>query len=539
MERRTFVRYIGTLGTVALLLPDLLACSTSKSKIAVNRLGAPLDKGHLLRGNFDFASEFPVVEIEIPAVIIGGGVSGLSTGYHLKKKGFSNFLVLELNDAVGGNSGFGENTYSKYPLGAHYLSLANPNNRELIAFLKEQNLIIKEENGLQFYNEDFLCHAPDERLLFKGIFHEGLVPEYGISQESHEEITRFFKQMKTLKAAKNTDGIDLFNIPISQASINTDLEALDKITFKEYLEDQGYHSEELHWFLDYCCRDDFGAGYDKVSTWAGIHYFAGRKATPGNTDPTTVLTWSEGNGFLVSILEKNIREQIQPNVLVYSVEELDDHVFVQAIDLKAQKRLQIRAESAVISSPSYVAKHILKSSSWPLSYFEGIRHNPWLIGIVVLDDIPEGNGTPLAWDNVKFGTKGLGYVSDRHQEFGQFRDKHVISVYLALDREDEQTERRKLFQMTDDEMCSLVLSELKSMHPLIEEHIQSISFQRWGHGMVTPYPGALSKYQEYLQLKSSAKRVHLAHTDYSSYSVFEEGFDLGLQAANKLMNYEA
>ncbi len=539
MERRTFVRYIGTLGTAAILMPDLLACSGSKSKISTNRLGAPLDRGHLLRGNFDFAKDFPVIEMEIPAVIIGGGVSGLSTGYHLKKNGFSDFLILELNDQVGGNSGSGQNDYSKYPLGAHYLSLANPTNKELISFLKEHHLIIKEENGFQFYNEDFLCHAPDERLLFKGVFHEGLVPEYGISEESNQEIARFFKQMKELKLAKNSDGVDLFNIPISRAGISTDLEALDNITFKEYLTDHNYHSEELHWFLDYCCRDDFGAGYDQVSAWAGIHYFAGRKATPGNTDPTTVLTWAEGNGYLTNILEKSIQEQVKRNVIVHSIEELDNQVFIQAIDLSSKKNLHIRSESCVVSSPSYVAKHILKSPHWPQSYFEGIRHNPWLIGIVVLNQIPEGNGTPLAWDNVKFGTKGLGYVSDRHQEFAQTRDKHVISVYLALDQNDEHIERARLFKMTDEEMYHLVVSELTSMHPTIEEHIESISFQRWGHGMVTPYPGALSKYQEYLALKQKAKRVHLAHTDYSSYSVFEEGFDLGLLAATEILKHEA
>jgi protoporphyrinogen oxidase len=539
MKRRTFVRYIGTLGTVALLMPDLLACSNTKSKITTNRLGAPVDRGHLLRGNFDFAKDFPIVEQTVSSVIVGGGISGLSTGYHLHKRGFSDFLILELNDAIGGNSGFGENNYSKYPLGAHYLSLANPDNRELISFLKEQNLITQEENGLQFYNEDFLCHAPDERLLFKGVFHDGLVPEYGISAEAHQEITRFFSEMKKLKKAKDSNGIDLFNIPISQASITQDLLDLDQITFKDYLNEQNYDSEELHWFLDYCCRDDFGAGYDKVSAWAGIHYFAGRKATPGNTDPTTVLTWSEGNGYLATILEKHVHEQLKKGVIVYSVEEFDDHVFIQAIDLKAKKKLQIRANTCVISSPSYVAKHILKSAHWPASYFEGIRHNPWLVGIVVLNQIPESNGTPLAWDNVKFGTKGLGYVSDRHQEFGQMKDKHVISVYLALDKEEEQIERSRLFQMTDEEMCNLVLSELTSMHPTIEEYIENISFQRWGHGMVTPYPGALSKYQEYLVLKSKAKRIHLAHTDYSSYSVFEEGFDLGLLAATEIVKNEA
>jgi len=539
MERRTFVRYIGTLGTVALLMPDLLACTESKKKITTNKLGAPLDRGHLLRGNFDFAKDYPLEQIALPTVIVGGGISGLSSGYHLKKNGYSDFLLLELGEQAGGNSGFGQNDYSKYPLGAHYLSLANPNNRPLIDFLRELKLIEKEENGLQFYNEDFLCHAPDERLLFKGMFHEGLVPEYGISEKSHAEITRFFSEMKKLKLSKSPQGVDLFNIPISQADITPELEALDKITFKEYLTQEKYESEELLWFLDYCCRDDFGAGFDQVSAWAGIHYFAGRKATPGNTDPTTVLTWSEGNGYLATKLEAVIEQQVRKNTLVYSIEEREDLVLIHALDLQAKKRIEITAERCIVSAPSYVAKHILKSPHWPSAYFEGMKHNPWLIGIVVLDDIPESNGTPLAWDNVKFGTKGLGYVSDRHQEFGQTRDKHVISVYLALDKEDEQTERRKLFQLSDEEMCQLVIAELVSMHPTIEEHIESISFQRWGHGMVTPYPGALAKYQEFSKLKQKAKRVHLAHTDYSSYSVFEEGFDLGRLAANEILKHEA
>ncbi len=539
MERRTFVRYIGTLGTVALLMPDLLACSDSKKKIVTNKLGAPLERGHLLRGNFDFAVKYPVEQIRVPVLIVGGGISGLASGYHLKKNGHADFLLFELGEQTGGNSGFGANNYSKYPLGAHYLSLANPGNGPLISFLKELKLIEKEENGLQFYNEDFLCHAPDERLLFKGVFHEGLVPEYGISEEAHAEINRFFKEMRELKAAKSENGIDLFNIPISQAEITEEVAALDAMTFKEYLAENKYESEELLWFLDYCCRDDFGAGYDKVSAWAGIHYFAGRKATPGNTDPTTVLTWSEGNGFLANKLEESIQQQVRKNMLVYSIEEREDQVLIEAIDLHAKKKIRVSAGKCIVSAPSYVAKHILKSSSWPKSYFEGIKHNPWLIGIVVLDQIPEGNGTPLAWDNVKFGTKGLGYVSDRHQEFSPVRDKHVISVYLALDKADEQTERHRLFQMTEEEMCRLVISELASMHPDIEQHIESISFQRWGHGMVTPYPGALAKYQEYQQLKTSAKRVHLAHTDYSSYSVFEEGFDLGRLAATAILNYEA
>lgn len=219
---------------------------------------------------------------------------------------------------------------------------------------------------------------------------------------------------------------------------------------------------------------------------------------------------------------------------VESVEELDEHVIIRYTDFVRKERVELIAEQAVFASPSYVAKHVLKSKYWPSYFFEGRKHHPWLIGIVTLKEIPESNGTPLAWDNVKFGTKGLGYVSNRHQEFKQHLDKYVLNVYLALDQNDPVTERRLLFEMSDEQMRRLVLQELESIHPTIAEQIESIDVQRWGHGMITPYPGTFSKYLEYKILDKAARRIHLAHTDYSGYSVFEEAFDLGFLAAQKI-----
>jgi len=538
MERRTFIRYVGTLSAALTLLPELISCEEKGKKIRTKLLGAAVDRGHLLRGNFDFAKQFETKELELNTLIVGGGISGLSSAYHLNKAGITDFMLFELNDTLGGNSNSGKNEHSAFPLGAHYLSLANPENSSLISFLKEYDLIIKEENGLQWYNEDHLCHAPDERLLFKGLFHDGLVPEYGVSEEVHQEITRFFDEMKLWKHRKSENGVDLFNIPISQAE-NKELLDLDKIRFDEWLDQNNYKSEELRWFLDYCCRDDYGAGSESVSAWAGLHYFAGRKATPGNTEPTAVLTWAEGNGFLADLLQHSVNDRIKTSIITHEIVEHADFVEVKAYDIENKINYHIKAKNVICAIPSYVAMHVLQSPSWPQNYFKGIKHNPWLVGIVVLDSIPEGNGTPLAWDNVKFGTKGLGYVSNRNQEYKQHIDKHVISVYLALDKEDENRERKKLFAYSEDEMMALVIAELEGMHPGIQEKIESIAFQRWGHGMVTPYPGSLAKYHEFQSLNVNAKRVLLAHTDYSSYSVFEEAFDLGLNAANQILKNES
>jgi hypothetical protein len=48
----------------------------------------------------------------------------------------------------------------------------------------------------------------------------------------------------------------------------------------------GLTDPHLRWYLDYCCRDDYGAGIATVSAWAGIHYFASRHgfhAAPGRS----------------------------------------------------------------------------------------------------------------------------------------------------------------------------------------------------------------------------------------------------------------
>ena len=48
----------------------------------------------------------------------------------------------------------------------------------------------------------------------------------------------------------------------------------------------------LRWYLDYCCRDDYGAGAAQVSAWAGLHYFASRHGfhAPGDDDDAASAT---------------------------------------------------------------------------------------------------------------------------------------------------------------------------------------------------------------------------------------------------------
>src|SRR4051794_28660609 len=61
-------------------------------------VGANLALGHrLLR-----PPPTPDVWREVPVVIVGGGVAGLSAAWRLARAGFRDFVVLELETAVGG-----------------------------------------------------------------------------------------------------------------------------------------------------------------------------------------------------------------------------------------------------------------------------------------------------------------------------------------------------------------------------------------------------------------------------------------------------
>src|SRR5438105_13247040 len=70
----------------------------------------------------------------------------------------------------------------------------------------------------------------------------------------------------------------------------------------EWLRGRGLGSPRLRWYVEYACRDDFGATLAQTSAWAGVHYFAARLDEAGQ--PADFLTWPEGNGRLVAQMSR-------------------------------------------------------------------------------------------------------------------------------------------------------------------------------------------------------------------------------------------
>jgi hypothetical protein len=105
----------------------------------------------------------------------------------------------------------------------------------------------------------------------------------------------------------------------------------------------------------------------------------------------------------------------------------------------------------------------------------------------------------------------------------------VLTLYWAL----ASAERQQLLNASSQDWAARVLEALRPTHPDIDERLQAMRLTRWGHAMAVPTPGARGQ-AALAALRSTRGRVRFAHADLAAYSVFEEAFSAGLEAANAL-----
>ena len=96
----------------------------------------------------------------------------------------------------------------------------------------------------------------------------------------------------------------------------------------------------------------------------------------------------------------------------------------------------VRARRIVCAMPLFVAARVVEDIA--ALGFDARRHMPayapWMVTNFLMRDFPrEQGGAPLAWDNVVYGGKGLGYVVSTHQDIRvRPPEKTVFTAYMAL-----------------------------------------------------------------------------------------------------------
>ncbi|MDD2880494.1 MAG: FAD-dependent oxidoreductase [Rhodoferax sp.] len=511
--------------------------------------GIRFDRGHLLQA----AKTWPVPSVTrtTDVLIAGAGVAGLAAARALRLKGVEDFALLELEDEAGGNARGGAVAGLACPLGAHYLPLPGDDAWEVQDLLEELGLRTRV-SGRWVVDERHLCHSPQERLFFNGEWQDGLLPLQGVAADTLAQYRQFSQLVAQVRAQAS------WRIPASKEPLGSIKQALAAISFESWLAQHQLTDPHLRWYLNYCCRDDYGAGIGTVSAWAGLHYFASRHGftAPGmeTAEREGLLTWPEGNAWLTRRLAAPLGQRLHTGQVVLRIANVKHGVEVDVFNTATQTTERWQARRAIVALPIFVAARVVQNPpQWLLQAAASTVYAPWLVANIhinaALQDRP---GAPPSWDNVLYGdglsAPGLGYVDATHQSLKPVPGATVLTYYRALGDvvagvAGGNAGRHWLLAQPWASWRDAILAELSQAHPDLASKITRIDLTRYGHAMAVPVPknngqigmqpllGKRKQLHNSKQHQISHERINFAHSDWAGYSVFEEAFTLGHWAA--------
>lgn len=476
--------------------------------------------GHMLRDRKAFPA--PKRSEKVQIVIVGGGMAGLSAAWHLDKRGFLDFMLLEMDANPGGNSRWGENEVSAYPWAAHYVPIPNKS-AVLVRELLEEFGVLK--NGQ--WEERYLCFSPQERLFLHGRWQEGIEPATALTENDREQFKRFDDLMQGFRASgyftiPNQIGVDKAG---REGRAAEEMANLDRMSASEWLIKNRFDSPYLRWLVDYSCRDDYGAGAGVTSAWAGIHYFASREH-----EEKGPLTWPEGNGWIARRLIQKLDKYIRRGAMVHRIAK-DGHGYrVLAGDS------ELLAQAVIFAAPTFLAPYLIEDCSSTRT--SGFAYSPWLTANLTLDRAPKESdrNAEIAWDNVIYNSPSLGYVVANHQSIRRYEDRSVWTYYWALAERSPKDGRALLLNSDWEYWKEAILRDLERAHPDIRDCVSRMDIMRMGHAMVRPTVGLMFSEQRKQLLRSAGKeRILFANSDLSGISIFEEAQFRGVEAAKRAL----
>ncbi|HET7108367.1 MAG TPA: FAD-dependent oxidoreductase [Candidatus Acidoferrum sp.] len=496
--RRKFLRN----GSAALIGLSL----KSERKIEGSFVNEAAATGHLLRDQKAFPP--PKRTIKVPVVIVGGGIAGLSAAWRLRKQNFRDFVLLEMNEQAGGNARSGENEITAYPWAAHYVPVPGPK----AAYVRE---LFEDVGVLKAgrWEERYLVFAPQERLFLYGRWQEGIEPAVGLTAADREQ----FQRLEEIFAKHRSTGA--FSVPL-ELGYSRKFAELDQISFADWLKSQGFDSRLVSWYMNYACRDDYGALARDTSAWAGIHYFSSRES-----EEKGPITWPEGNGWITKRLMQLVGENVQTGRMVHRIVQSGNGISVFAGDT------EYRADFVIFAAPTFLAPYVIER----FPALKDFVYSPWLTANLTLERFPDAKGAEPAWDTVYLDSPTLGYVDATHQSLRTHIDRTVWTFYWALVEGSPAQNRQMLLEKDWNYWKEAILQDLERVHKDIRQCVSRIDIMRMGHAMIRPIPGAIFS-EERRRLKKREGRILFANSDLSGISIFEEAQYHGVEAAQTALH---
>ena len=305
--------------------------------------------------------------------------------------------------------------------------------------------------------------------------------------------------------------------------IEPEYQWLNEISFDRFLRNEGVVLNDLlRVILNDCMWDDYGAGIEKVSALAGVHYFLCR---PETSPSARAFSPPQGNHYFARKLYDHLDPQrVLCSHAVLGIRPVKDFFQVQVLDCIRSEITQITTPAIVFAAHKHALKYIYPPDS---RLFAHNQYAPWMVINSVFENPPLPK--PAFWQNQLLDVSPwfTSFVNLSALTVDAGSPWRIISSYVCLPESmrDDLLRLPHRIEYWTEFMLDYINETLKVD---MKSHCVKAIVTPHGHAMPIPVPGYLFK-------DANARRSHTclvyAGVDNGRLPLLIEAIDSGIQAA--------
>lgn len=439
-----------------------------------------------------------------PIVVVGGGISGLTSAYLLRDQAP---IVLEQASRLGGNSKGQSWRGIDYSIGAAYFCVPEANSPTARLFQElglSSRYRLTEEAGLVATKS-------------------GLISDFwsgaDLEEAEAKQVKRLVRYLKDILEEKTFPYPDPLRI---ESSARKSFEFLDKSSLRRHLERVvGPLSPTLGAIIEQYCWSSFAASASEISAASGLNFLAAEFGP--------IATFPGGNSAVAEALCEQLHAQLPPNSLranatVIDVRVQGDTALVSYIDSDRQI-VTIETSYVVMSCPKFIVAKILNDiEPSRVSAIQELEYRAYIVANVLL----KGTSSISAYDLYLIGDKeGRGTNAQQESSARGVTDVvkgdyaqgapgfSVLTLYRAYPYRGARAQllHDGAYESVRTEMMHQLSGEILPLYGFTPDAIQDLRIARWGHPIAVSRPGLVSKGISDILRKPFRDRVFFVEQD--------------------------